>query len=489
MAFILGLIVFFLIIGGLAYHRVNATIWSGVVLVTLAVFAFFHIFPWYLLVPITLMTLVIVAIFHLPELRKSLFMYKTFKSVKKTLPPMSQTEKEALDAGDVWWEGDLFQGSPDWKKLKQMPTPKLSVEEQQFMDKQVNTLCEQLDDWKIMHEDHDLPASVWEYIKKEKFLSLCLDKKFGGLGFSAYAHSSIVTKVASRSLSAAVTIMVPNSLGPAELLVHYGTKEQQDHYLPKLARGEEIPCFGLTAPTAGSDAASIPDTGIICKGMHEGSEVLGIRLNFDKRYITLAPVATVMGLAFKLFDPDKLYGDKIDLGITLSLLPTNYPGVETGKRHNPMGVAFMNGPIRGKDVFIPLDWVIGGKAMIGQGWRMLMECLSMGRGISLPALATAVCQVSYRTTGAYAKIRKQFKTSIANFEGVQESLSRIAGYTYMLEACRAMTVNAVDMGIKPSLASAIAKYNMTEISRHVLNDAMDIHAGKAIQMGPNNCWR
>jgi acyl-CoA dehydrogenase len=483
---LLSLIVLLVIVGGLAFHRVKTPIWTGVLFVVLGVYTFFDILPWYLLIFAWGLYLAIAGCFNSPEFRKKILMKKLFASVKKTLPPMSQTEKEALDAGDVWFEGLLFTGKPDWKTLATMSKATLTKEERDFIDHQVNHLCQKINDWDIVQQREDLPASIWQYLKDEGFFGLCIDKKYGGKAFSPYAHSCIVTQIASRSLSAAVTVMVPNSLGPGELLHHYGTDEQKNYYLPRLAKGEEIPCFGLTGPHAGSDAASITDSGIICKGSFGGTEIVGIRLNFDKRYITLAPVATVMGLAFKLYDPDKLYSDKTDLGITVCLLPTDYPGVEAGLRHIPMRVAFMNGPIRGKDVFIPLDWIIGGEKMIGQGWRMLMECLSVGRGISLPALATAVGKLSYLTTGAYARIRKQFNLPIGRFEGIQEGLARIAGYTYMLDACRIMTANAVSNGIKPSIASAIAKLHMSEISRMVMNDAFDIHAGKAIQMGPNN---
>lgn len=472
--------------GILAFHQFSLKIWAASLGVLLVIYSVFSLLSWYLLIPVWAIYACTVAIFALPDFRKKFFMDKIFISVKKKLPPMSQTEKEALDAGDVWWEGLLFSGKPDWQELKRLSKVKLTPTEQSFIANQVARLCEQVNDWEIMQKTQDLPKSTWQFLKKEGFFGLCIDKKYGGHGFSAYAHSCIITQLASKSLSAAITVMVPNSLGPAELIYHYGTEEQKNYYLPRLAAGEEIPCFGLTAPTAGSDAAAIPDTGVICKGTHGGKKVLGIRFNFDKRYITLAPIATVMGLAFKLYDPDHLYSDKTNLGITVCLLPASHPGIEVGHRHMPMRLAFMNGPIRGKDVFIPLDWIIGGEQMIGHGWRMLMECLSMGRGISLPALAAAVSKVSYLSASAYAKIRKQFNMSIGQFEGVQEGLARIAGFTYMMEACRLMTANAVANGVKPAVASAITKLHMTEISRGVLNDAMDIHAGKALQMGPSN---
>jgi alkylation response protein AidB-like acyl-CoA dehydrogenase len=399
---------------------------------------------------------------------------------------MNQTEKDALEAGDVWWDGELFRGNPDWNQLLSFPKPELTKEERDFVDNQVEHLCKLVNDWKVIHEDKDLPPEAWEYMKKEGFLGMIIPKEYGGKGFSAFAHSTVVSKLATRSGSLSVSVMVPNSLGPAELLLHYGTDEQKNYYLPRLAKGEEIPCFALTAPEAGSDAGAIPDTGIVCMGEYQGKEVLGIRLNWNKRYITLAPVATVLGLAFKLYDPEGLLGDQEELGITCALIPTNHEGVEVGNRHYPMGQAFMNGPTRGKDVFIPIDWIIGGKEYAGKGWRMLVECLSAGRGISLPSSATATGKLSYRLTGAYSVIRKQFKTSIAHFQGVEEALARIAGHTYQLEAMRIMTAGAVDLSCKPSVVTAIAKYHMTEMARKVIQDAMDIHGGRAVIMGERN---
>ncbi|OGT45340.1 MAG: acyl-CoA dehydrogenase [Gammaproteobacteria bacterium RIFCSPHIGHO2_12_FULL_41_20] len=407
------------------------------------------------------------------------------KILQRRMPTISDTEREAIQAGNVWWEKELFCGSPSWKKLLSMPRPALSDEEQHFLDNQVETLCGMLNDWEIMQQ-HDLPAQVWSYLKKEGFFGMAIPKEYGGRGFSALAHSTVIVKIATRSISAAVNTMVPNSLGPAELLLHYGTAEQKNYYLPRLAKGEEMPCFALTAPEAGSDAGAIPDTGIICRGMYEGKEVIGMRLTWDKRYITLAPIATLLGLAFRLYDPEHLLGQKEDLGITLCLLPTAHPGVEIGTRHLPLHLAFLNGPTRGKDVFVPLDWIIGGPAMAGQGWHMLMECLSIGRSISLPALSTACGNVAYRFTGAYARIRKQFNLPIAYFEGVEESLGNIAGKMYLMEACRRMTAGAVDQKIKPSIPSAIAKYHMTEMSRQIVESAMDVHGGHMIQVGPRN---
>lgn len=405
-----------------------------------------------------------------------------FNYFKRVLPPISKTEQEALDAGDIWWEAELFRGAPDWRKLHAQKNPQLTVAEQAFIDNQVEALCDMLDDWEIVYHKHDLPEHVWDFLKRERFFGLVIEKKYGGLEFSALAHSTIVARIASRSLSAAINTMVPNSLGPGELLHRYGTEQQKSYYLPRLAIGAEIPCFGLTSLEAGSDAGAMIDTGIICKQ----GDTLGIKLNFNKRYITLAPVATIIGLAFKLYDPEHLLGEKTELGITVALIPANTSGVSIGKRHFPMNLAFMNGPIEGNDVFVPLDAVIGGKEYIGQGWRMLMECLSIGRSISLPALSTAGASVAYRTTGAYAKLRQQFKLSIGRFEGVGQLLAKIAGINYTLISARRFICGAVDAGIKPAVASAITKYHSTELNRVVLNCALDIHAGRGVQSGPKN---
>ncbi|WP_031565125.1 acyl-CoA dehydrogenase [Rheinheimera texasensis] len=420
------------------------------------------------------------------DIRRNLITKPIFAIFKKILPPLSDTEREAMEAGDVWWDGELFKGKPDWQKLHQIPKPQLSAEEQAFMDNEVETLLKMLDDYKIVQEQRDLPVEVWNYIKANGFFAMIIPKTYGGREFSAIANSTIVSRIATRSLTAAVTVMVPNSLGPGELLMHYGTQEQKDRWLPGLAAGKEVPCFALTGPEAGSDAGGIPDNGVVCKGQFEGKEVIGIRLNWDKRYITLAPVATVLGLAFKLYDPENLLGDKEDIGITCALIPTSHEGVLIGDRHFPMNMAFMNGTTYGKDVFIPLEWVIGGPAYVGRGWRMLVECLSAGRGISLPALGTATGHLATRMTGAYAYVRQQFGLSIGKFEGVQESLGRIGGLTYSLEAMRVMTAGAIDLKLSPSVVTAIAKYHMTEMSRTLLNDSFDIHAGRAIQCGPKN---
>ncbi|OLQ88068.1 acyl-CoA dehydrogenase [Vibrio panuliri] len=420
------------------------------------------------------------------SLRRKWISDPAFKLFKKVLPPLSDTEREAMEAGSVWWDGELFSGHPNFTTLHQYPKPTLTAEEQSFMDNQLETLLGMLDDQKINKEDRDLPQEVWQYLRKERFFSLIISKHYGGLEFSALANSTIVSRIATRSISAAVSVMVPNSLGPGELLSHYGTQEQKDYWLPRLANGTDIPCFALTGPEAGSDAGGIPDEGIVCMGEHQGEQVLGIRVSWNKRYITLAPVATVLGLAFKMKDPDGLLGDKVDIGISCALIPADHQGVEIGERHDPLGLAFMNGPTRGQDVFIPMDWLIGGQEYAGKGWRMLVECLSAGRGISLPALGTAIGHLTSRTTGAYAYVRKQFGMSIGKFEGVAEAMGRIGGLTYLLEATRTLTTTSLDMKEKPGIVTAIAKYHMTEMARTILNDSMDIHAGRAIQDGPMN---
>jgi acyl-CoA dehydrogenase len=419
-------------------------------------------------------------------LRKIVLTRSILTIFRKIKPKLSATEQAALNAGDVWWDGDLFSGRPRWSKLLSTPPAALSEEEQAFMDGPVNDLCKLLDDWKITHELHDLPPEAWELIKSKGFFALIIPKKYGGLEFSAMANSTLITKLAARSLTAAVTVMVPNSLGPAELLLRYGTEQQRNDYLPRLARGEEIPCFALTGPNAGSDAASIPDRGVVCRGEWQGEEVLGMRLNWEKRYITLGPVATLLGLAFRLYDPDHLLGDLEDLGITCALVPTDRPGIDIGKRHNPLNVPFMNGPNSGKDVFLPLSFIIGGPDGAGKGWQMLMDCLSAGRAISLPALSLGAAKLVSRNTGAYARVRRQFNLPIGRFEGIEEVLTRIAGETWVMNATRNLTCAALDQGFHPSVISAIVKQNLTERMRSVVNDGMDVEGGKAICTGPSN---
>jgi acyl-CoA dehydrogenase len=409
-----------------------------------------------------------------------------FSFARNVLPSMSDTEREALEAGDVWWDADLFTGNPDWSKLLAFPQAALTEEEKAFLNGPVDELCAMLDEWKINWEWRDLPAEVWEFIKLKKFFGMIIPKEFGGLGFSPYAHSEVVRKVSTRSLTAAVTVMVPNSLGPGELLMRFGTKEQQERWLPRLADGRDIPCFGLTSPEAGSDAASMIDKGIICKGTFEGREVLGLKLNWHKRYITLGPVATLLGLAFKAYDPDHLVGSEEDLGITVALIPTDLSGVSIGRRHLPAMQVFQNGPNWGHDVFIPLDYIIGGEARLGQGWKMLMTALAAGRGISLPSLSAAGAAYAARTTGAYARIREQFGISISKFEGIEEPLARIAATAYLLDAARRLTCAALNEGRHPAVISGIMKLQATERMRIAIDDAMDIHGGKAVIDGPQN---
>jgi len=471
----------------LAYLRVSLTIAT---LVAAAFLGLCFVVPSHSSLTIIFVSLVFVliaAVLNLPPLRQRWISAPVLQIFKKIMPRVSQTEREALEAGGVWWDGELFSGKPRWKKLLGLAPATLSEREQAFLAGPVEELCRMLDDWKITHDILDLPEDVWRFLKEKRFFSIIIPEQYGGLGFSTLAHSAVVVKIASRSVSAASTVMVPNSLGPAELLLHYGTEEQKNHYLPRLASGEEIPCFALTAPEAGSDAAAMPDRGIICKGDFKGEkDVLGIRLNWEKRYTTLAPVATVLGLAFKLYDPEHLLGEQEDLGITLALIPTDTPGISIGRRHIPLNMMFQNGPHWGKDVFIPVDWIIGGPGYAGHGWRMLMERLAVGRSISLPAISTAAVKTSSRFTGAYARVRTQFQLPIGRFEGVEEALSRISGYTYMLDAARTVTAAAVDNGEQPSVVSAIIKYHSTETMRKVVNDAMDVLAGAGISLGPRN---
>ncbi len=431
-------------------------------------------------------SLLFALILNLPPLRRPILSRPLLKLFKRMLPPLSETEREALEAGTVGWDGELFSGKPDWHKLLDLPTPHLKTSEQAFLDGPVEELCRMLDDWRIVELDRDLPPEVWQFLKQQRFFGMIIPAEYGGLGFSVLAHSQVIMKISSRSVTAAVTAMVPNSLGPAELLLHYGTQAQKDHYLPLLARGEEIPCFALTGPEAGSDAAAIPDRGVVCRGVFEGREIVGIRLNWEKRYITLGPVATLLGLAFKLSDPEHLLSDHAEPGITLALIPANTPGISIGTRHVPLDIPFQNGPNWGKDVFIPLEWIIGGPERAGQGWRMLMECLGVGRSISLPALSVGAGKLACRATGAYARIRRQFKLPIGQLEGIEEPLARMAGLTYQMDAARIMTCAAVDRGEKPSVLSAIVKYCLTEGMRRVVNDAMDVQGGSAISLGPRN---
>ncbi|MBK5274178.1 MAG: acyl-CoA dehydrogenase [Desulfuromonadales bacterium] len=468
----------------LAYFRAGLRLWTATAFVVLWCIAplgggIGSLLVWVLAVPLAF-------ILNFPTTRRAILSSPLLKLFKKMLPPLSDTEREALESGTVGWDGELFSGSPDWKKLLSLPVPQLTPTEQAFLDGQVEELCRMLDDWQIVELDRDLPPEVWQYLKQQGFFGMIIPTGYGGLGFSVLAHSQVIMKIASRSVTGAVTVMVPNSLGPAELLLHYGTQAQKDHYLPLLARGQEIPCFALTGPEAGSDAAAIHDRGVVCRGIFEGQEIVGIRLNWEKRYITLGPVATLLGLAFKLSDPEHLLGDRTEPGITLALIPVTTPGISIGTRHVPLDIPFQNGPNWGRDVFIPLEWIIGGPERAGQGWRMLMECLGVGRSISLPALSTGAGKLACRASGAYARIRRQFKLPIGHLEGIEEPLARMAGLTYQMEAARVMTCAAVDRGEKPSVVSAIVKYSLTEGMRRVVNDAMDVQGGSAISLGPRN---
>ncbi|HBB83071.1 MAG TPA: acyl-CoA dehydrogenase [Sulfitobacter sp.] len=420
------------------------------------------------------------------NLRADLLTKPIYRWAKKALPALSQTESEALTAGEVWWEAELFSGNPDWSKLQAVKAPQLSPEEQAFFDGPVQEFCTMIDDWKINHEAADLPPEAWTFLRDKKFFGMIIPKSHGGLGFSAFAHSEVVRYISTRSVAAAVTVMVPNSLGPGELLHQFGTDAQKDHWLPRLADGRELPAFGLTSAEAGSDASAMVDEGVIEKGMWEGEEILGIRLNWAKRYITLAPVCTVLGLAFQLRDPDGLLGDTADIGITCALVPTDLPGVETGRRHLPSSTMFMNGPTTGTDVFIPLDHIIGGAEYAGKGWMMLMSALAAGRGISLPSMGCAAIAFSAHTTGAYARIRQQFNLPIGKFGGVQARMGRLAADAYAMDAARHLTCAGLDEGRALSVISAIMKAHATFKMREALNDAMDVHSGKAVIDGPLN---
>ncbi|MBP0602510.1 acyl-CoA dehydrogenase FadE [Aeromonas sanarellii] len=471
-----------LVIGAMAYRRASlftATLATAAALVAGALYGHVPLLVWVLFA-------VIAIPLNLVEFRRNQLTKPLFKIYKSIMPEMSRTEKEAIEAGTTWWEADLFAGNPDWKKLHAIPVSTLSAEEQAFMDGPVEEVCRMVNDWEVTHERADLSPEVWQYLKDNKFFAMIIKKKYGGLEFSAYAQSCVLQKLCGASAVLASTVGVPNSLGPGELLQHYGTEEQKDHYLPRLAIGKEIPCFALTSPEAGSDAGSIPDFGIVCKGEWEGEEVLGMRLTWNKRYITLAPIATVLGLAFKLRDPDHLLGEEDELGITCALIPTHIKGVEIGRRHFPLNVPFQNGPTRGKEVFVPLDFIIGGPAMAGQGWRMLVECLSVGRGITLPSNSTGGVKMLALATGAYSRIRRQFKLPIGKMEGIEEPLARLGGNAYIMGAAAKLTVTGIDLGEKPSVISAIVKYHLTDRAQKCIIDAMDIHGGKAICMGPNN---
>ncbi|HEX6571760.1 MAG TPA: acyl-CoA dehydrogenase [Steroidobacteraceae bacterium] len=470
----------------LAYQRVSlraATLIAGIALLAYTALGRGSM-PWLLtLWP----ALALLALLNVDAFRLRYVTRPFLRTYRRLLPTMSDTEREALEAGTVWWDGELFTGRPNWQRLLAAKAPQLTAEEQAFIDGPCEELCRMVDDWDVTHRRADLPPEVWDYLRKKGFFAMIIPKKYGGLEFSAYGHSCVLVKLASRSATLASTVAVPNSLGPGELLLHYGTEEQKNHYLPRLARGEDVPCFALTAPRAGSDAASIPDTGVVCRGVYQGRDVVGLRLTFSKRYITLAPVATVVGLAFRLYDPDGLLGsDKVDYGITCALIPRDTPGLTIGRRHFPLNVPFQNGPLAGQDVFVPVDFIIGGTKMAGQGWRMLVEQLSVGRCISLPSNSAGGAKAGIFASAAYARLRKQFNQPVGTFEGVEAALTRMAGAAYIIDAARSVTTGAIDGGERPAVPAAMLKYHCTELARQVANDAMDVHGGKGICLGPKN---
>jgi acyl-CoA dehydrogenase len=479
-------IIFFLILmSALGFCRASLPIWSLTLFLGLAAIAVIAQPSIIFMSAFLSLYLIIFGILNIHPLRRFLISDHVLKRYRLLMPSMSDTEKAALESGTVGWEGDLFSGMPDWQKLRDMPVSQLSQEEQGFLEGPVETVCGLINNWDIS-QTMTIPDEIWHLLKANGFFGMIIPKQYGGKAFSASAHAQVIHKLASVNTSVATIVCVPNSLGPAELILEYGTDKQKSYYLPRLASGEDIPCFGLTSPTAGSDAGAIIDSGIVCREIFQGEEQLCLRLNWNKRYITLSPVATLLGLAFKCYDPDGLLGEQAELGITCALIPTALPGVVTGKRHLPLHAAFPNGPTQGNDVIIPLEWVIGGQKMIGQGWRMLMECLAAGRAISLPSMGVSSAKRCVLAAGAYAMIRRQFNTSIAMFEGIQEALARIAGNAYAITALRQLTLSHLDQGQQPAVASAISKYHVTQLSRQIVIDTMDIHGGKGICMGPNN---
>ncbi|MCE9678807.1 acyl-CoA dehydrogenase FadE [Shewanella sp. AS1] len=482
MTTLLWILVMLFTLGALAYLRVSlftSSIITAIVMALGSVTAVISPLAWILFLAIALPL-------NISGIRKTLITRPLLKLYRGLMPEMSSTEKEAIEAGTTWWEADLFAGKPNWKKLHNYPQARLTAEEQAFLDGPVEQVCKMLNQHQVSHQLADLPPEIWQYLKDHGFFAMIIKKKYGGLEFSAYAQSRVLQKLAGLSSELASTVGVPNSLGPGELLQHYGTQEQQDYYLPRLAKGLEVPCFALTSPEAGSDAGAIPDFGIVCKGQWQGEETLGMKLTWNKRYITLAPIATVLGLAFKLKDPDKLLGDQEELGITCALIPTDLAGVETGRRHFPLNCMFQNGPTRGKEVFVPLSFIIGGPEMAGQGWRMLVECLSVGRGITLPSNSAGGVKIAAIATGAYARIRRQFKLPIGKLEGIEEPMARIGGNAYLMDAVTSLTTTGIDMGEKPSVISAIVKYHLTDRMQKCVIDAMDIHGGKGVCLGENN---
>ncbi|USD39328.1 MULTISPECIES: acyl-CoA dehydrogenase FadE [Ferrimonas] len=470
------------VLGGLIYKRASLTLFTLAAAAALGIGTGLGI--------VGTLTWLIFAILFIPfnvtSLRRSLLTQPALKAFRSVMPEMSQTEKDAIEAGTIWWDADLFSGAPDWKKMHRIPVARLTAEEQAFLDGPVEEVSRMVNAFQVSHQDADLPEEVWQYLKDNKFFAMIIKKKYGGLEFSPYAQSQVLQKLAGVDSVLASTVGVPNSLGPGELLQHYGTEAQKDHYLPRLAVGQEVPCFALTSPEAGSDAGSIPDYGVVCKGQWEGKEVLGMKVTWNKRYITLAPVATVLGLAFKLRDPDHLLGDEEEIGITCALVPTDMEGVIIGRRHFPLNTMFQNGPTQGTDVFMPLDFIIGGTEMAGKGWRMLVECLSVGRGITLPSNSAGGIKTVAAATGSYSRIRRQFKTPIGKMEGIEEPMARIGGNAYLMEAVNAMTTTALGLGEKPSVISAIVKMHLTDRMQKCIIDAMDIHGGKGVCLGPDN---
>lgn len=479
-------IVLIVVLWTMAFYRCPIKVWLPLIAVMLAVIGYLHLFAAVIVAILGGLWLLLAVLIIITPLRLAILIKPFLRWFQRENPPLSAAEQQVIDAGGAWWGNEFFTGAPHWPSLFAHAKPQLTAAEQNFLDHQVTALCDLLDEWRISHEDHDLSPQAWKWIKTQGFWALEMDSRYGGHGFSSVGHAAIISKIAARSISAAITVMVPNSLGPAEFLKYYGTEEQKNYYLPRLARGEEIACFALTAIEAGSDAASITDNGRVCYGEYAGKTVLGVRLNWNKRYITLAPIATLIGLAFRLFDPEHLLGETEDIGITLALVPADLPGVEKGSRHIPLNMGFMNGPVRGKDVFIPFEQLIGGIERRGQGWLMMMECLVVGRGISLPSLSTAIAQFCMRMSSAYAVVRRQFHRPLSKFEGIQQVLGRIGGLTYLSEALRLATIQTISEGGRPAVASAITKYHLTEFSRQIVADSMDIHAGRSIQLGPRN---
>jgi acyl-CoA dehydrogenase len=479
-----------LLVGAMALMQLRASAWIWLLAILLWIGGGFRFAGIGALAAVLLLLLMVIPtlIVAIKPLRYTLLSRPILQIFQRILPRMSETERDAIEAGTTWWDAELFSGKPAWDKLLQLPAPKLTIEEQDFFDNEVEQLCGLVSDWESTEIWQDLSPQAWQFVKEKGFLGMIIPKRYGGKEFSAYMHSQVIMKLSSHCSAAAISVMVPNSLGPAELLLQYGTEVQKDYFLPRLAAGEEIPCFALTSPYAGSDAAAIPDIGVVCVGSYDGQEMLGFRITWDKRYITLGPVATVLGLAFRVHDPDHLLAadGSTDLGITCALIPTSHPGVVTGRRHWPLNAVFQNGPTSGKDVFIPLDWVIGGRDMIGKGWRMLMECLAAGRAISLPSSTVGFSKLAVRGTSAYVAMRHQFKIPIGKFEGVHEMLARMGGNLYLMDAVRRLSALAVDAGEKPSVISAISKYHVTERGRVLVNAGMDVLGGKGICMGPNN---